>query len=58
MPQALEKKLKKEVAGKNWSKERKNAYVFGTMRKTGWTPAGKKKKKSGTLVFKEKKHGH
>jgi hypothetical protein len=39
MPKALEQKLKKEVAGKNWSKERKNAYIYGTLRKTGWKPS-------------------
>ena len=39
MPKKLHDKLKKQVAGKNWSKERKDAYVFGTMRKTGWKPS-------------------
>jgi len=38
MPAALERKLKKEVSGKNWSKERKNAYVYGALRRTGWKP--------------------
>ena len=42
MPKALERKLKKEVAGKNWSQEHKDAYVYGTMRKTGWTPSTQK----------------
>ena len=39
MPKALEMKLKREVAKKKWSKKRKNAYVYGTLRKTGWTPS-------------------
>lgn len=42
MPAALERKLKKEVAGKNWSEERKNAYIYSTLRKTGWTPSTQK----------------
>ena len=43
MPKALETKLKRQVAGKNWSEERKNAYVYGAMRKTGWVPSTQKK---------------
>ena len=39
MPKELERKLKRQVAGKNWSEERKDAYVYGTLRKTGWTPS-------------------
>jgi len=39
MPKALEQKLKKQVAGKSWSQERKDKYIYGTMRKTGWTPS-------------------
>ena len=39
MPKAMEKKLKAQAAKhKNWSKDRKAAYVYGTMRKTGWRP--------------------
>ena len=40
MPKKMEAELKREVAKKhpNWSKERKDAYVYGTMRKTGWKP--------------------
>jgi hypothetical protein len=38
MPVALERKLKRQVAGKKISKERKDAYVYGTLRKTGWKP--------------------
>ena len=47
MPEMMEKELKKEVASKDWSEEKKNAYIYGTMRKTGWKPSkGKKKKHS------------
>lgn len=38
MPVALERALKRKVAGKKMSKERKDAYVYGTLRKTGWKP--------------------
>lgn len=38
MPVELEKKLKKEARKKGLSKERTGAYVYGTMRKTGWKP--------------------
>jgi len=43
MPKKLEQKLKREAAKKGWSKERQNAYVYGTLRKTGWTPSKVKK---------------
>lgn len=38
MPKALERELKAKVAGKNWSQERKDAYVYSVLRKTGWRP--------------------
>jgi len=38
MGKELKQKLKKQVKDKKWSKERKNAYVYGTLRKTGWKP--------------------
>ena len=41
MPKALERKLKRRVARKDWSEKRKDAYVYGTMRKTGWVPRKK-----------------
>lgn len=45
MPKELENKLKKEVKNKKWSKERKDAYIYGVMRKTGWVPSTQKTKK-------------
>lgn len=41
MPVALERKLRRQVnrLHPQWSKKRKNAYVFGTLRKTGWVPS-------------------
>jgi len=45
MPKKLEMKLKKQASKKKgWSKERENAYVYGTLRKTGWTSSKRKKR--------------
>ena len=41
MPAALEKKLKAEAKKKGI--KNKDAYVYGTMRKTGWKPSREKK---------------
>ena len=38
MPEKLKLKLKKQVSKKKWSKKRKDAYVYGALRKTGWKP--------------------
>ena len=48
MPKKMEEKLKKE-AGKKFPRdeERQDAYVYGTMRKTGWVPSTQKPKKKG-----------
>jgi hypothetical protein len=45
MPKELEKKLKKEAKQKGLSKKRADAYVYGTLRKTGWKPSTQKKGK-------------
>ena len=45
MPKALEDSLMREASKKGLKGSRKNAYVYGTMRKTGWTPSTQKKKK-------------
>ena len=47
MPEKLEKELKKEAEKKGLKGERKDAYIYGTMRKTGWKPSreGHSKKK-------------
>jgi hypothetical protein len=42
MPEKLERKLKAQAAKKNWSEERKDRYVYGTLRKTGWKPEREK----------------
>jgi hypothetical protein len=43
MPVKLERALKRQAAKKGLSKERKDAYVYGTLRKTGWKPEREKK---------------
>jgi hypothetical protein len=46
MPKALERKLKKTAKKKfPKNKKRQDKYVYGTLRKTGWTPSHQKKKK-------------
>tara|TARA_Y100000310_G_scaffold229669_1_gene232096 strand:- start:606 stop:737 length:132 start_codon:yes stop_codon:yes gene_type:complete len=40
MPKKLEKKLKTQAKKKGFSGKRADAYVYGTMRKTGWKPQG------------------
>jgi hypothetical protein len=47
MPKKLEEDLRREVNSKHpdWSQERKDAYVYGTMRETGWIPSTQKKRK-------------
>lgn len=42
--QKLESELKKEAKKKHLSEERTDAYVYGTLRKTGWVPSTQKKK--------------
>jgi len=42
MPKALEAALMKQAKKKGLSKARTGAYVYGTMRKTGWKPEREK----------------
>lgn len=46
MPKALERKLKAQAKKKGFGKERTDAYVYGSLRKTGWVPSTQKKKGS------------
>lgn len=39
MPKKLEEKLKREASKKGLKGERRDAYVYGTLRKTGWKPS-------------------
>ena len=45
MPKKLERQLKAQARKKGLSGERADAYVYGTMRKTGWRPSREKHKK-------------
>lgn len=38
MPKKLERDLQKQATAKGLTGEAKDAYVYGTLRKTGWTP--------------------
>lgn len=42
MPKKVEAALKKEAKQRGYGKKRTNAFVYGTMRKTGWKPKRKK----------------
>ena len=45
MPKAMERELKREARKKGLTGERADAYVYGTLRKTGWVPSTQKKSK-------------
>jgi hypothetical protein len=47
MPAAMERKLKAQAAKRGFTGKRKDAFVYGTMRKTGWTP--KREARHGAL---------
>jgi hypothetical protein len=44
MPKALEEKLKREAKSKGLSKERQDAYVYGTLYEKGYQTHKKKKR--------------
>lgn len=50
MPKALEEKLEKEASSQGLKGDRRDAYVYGTMRKTGWTPSTQKKSQTQAMV--------
>ena len=43
MPKKMEAALKREAAKKGLKGERADAYVYGTLRKTGWKPKREKR---------------
>ena len=53
MPAALERELKRRVGAKGLSGKRARAYVYGTMRKTGWKP--RREKVIGKMVARREK---
>ena len=44
MPKEMEKNLKAQARKIGLGKKRTGAYVYGTLRKTGWKPQTKRKK--------------
>jgi len=42
MPKELEQKLQRQAIKRHLTGERKNAYIYGTLRKTGWKPSREK----------------
>jgi len=42
MPKAMEKKLKAQARKKHLKGKRAAAFIYGTMRKTGWKPSREK----------------
>lgn len=42
MPEELEQELKAKAKRKGFTGKRANRYVYGTLRKTGWTPSHQK----------------
>jgi len=50
MPKALERKLKAEAKKKGLKGKRANAYIYGTLRKTGWTPSVKSARKKYSKI--------
>jgi len=45
MPEALERELKSQAKKKGLGKDRQKAYVYGTLRDTGWKPSREKSKR-------------
>lgn len=45
MPEKLERELKARAGKKGLTGRSKNAYVYGTMRETGWKPKRERKAK-------------
>jgi len=43
MPKKLEKALIRQAKKKGLKGERRDAYVYGTLRKTGWKPQRERK---------------
>jgi len=39
MPKEMERKLKAIAAARGYSGKRAGAFIYGTMRKTGWKPS-------------------
>lgn len=51
MPKALERKLKRRALTMGLKGERKDAYVYGTLRSTGWKPERERERKPKRRSF-------
>ena len=54
MPEEMERELKRTAKKRGYSKKRAGAYVYGTMRKTGWRPSREKRKRAKTAWRKKR----
>jgi hypothetical protein len=43
MPGKLERRLRRQARKKGLTVRQQDAYVYGTLRKTGWRPKGRRK---------------
>lgn len=50
MPKELERKLMREADGLHLTGERRNAYIYGTMRRLGWKPKRELNKQAEQIV--------
>lgn len=50
MPKRLEQKLLRQASSLGYTGRRKDAFVYGTMRKTGWTPEHEKRSQTEAMV--------
>lgn len=50
MPKALENKLERQASGKGLTGRDRDAYVYGTLRKTGWKPSGERQAPSAKMA--------
>ena len=52
MPRAMELALLKKAKQMGLSKKRSGAFVYGTMRKTGWVPSTQKKQMNRSDIIR------
>jgi hypothetical protein len=45
MPKKMERALKATARKRGYGKKRTGAYVYGTMRKTGWKPSTQRRRR-------------
>lgn len=47
MPQAMEQALRREALKRRLIGKRKDSFIYGTMRKSGWVPSTQKQGSNG-----------